>query len=106
MSLILSHFKLLHDMDLSLAMVLLSASSATSNIFVYCFFGMLATCNFVQMSDCLYYNSNWYNFSIKLQKYLVIMIANMQEPIYYHGFEVAKLDLRTFIQARAVYSLH
>lgn len=25
------------------------------------------------------------------------MIQNMQKPIYYHGFDVAVMDLRTFI---------
>lgn len=63
---------------------------------------MLATDSFEQMSNCLYYDSNWFDLPVELQKYLIVMIAYMQKPLYYHGFEVAKLDLRTFIQVRRV----
>lgn len=47
------------------------------------------------MADCLY-DTNWQMFSIKLQKYVVIMIGNAQKPLYYHGFGVAVLNLVTF----------
>lgn len=87
-------------MDSSVAIILLAATSTLSNLFIYCFFGEIATENYDQMGECLYFDSNWFNLPNKLQKYLVLMIANMQKPMYYHGFEVAKLDLRTFIQVK------
>lgn len=87
-------------MDSSVAVILLASSSSLSNLFIYCYFGKLATESFEQMSDCLYYDFVWHNLPNKLQKYLVVMIANMQKPIFYRGFHFAVLNLNTFIQVR------
>lgn len=65
-------------------------------LFLYCYFGVLASESFEQMGETLY-ESNWPNLPISLQKYFAIMIANMQRPLYYDGFGVANLDLKTFI---------
>lgn len=89
-------------MDSSMAVILLASSSSLSNLFIYCYFGKLATECFEQMSDCLYYDFGWHDLPIGLQKYLVVMIENMQKPIYYHGFRFAVLDLRTFIQVTPI----
>lgn len=51
------------------------------------------------MADCLY-ECNWLELSPELQKYLVIVIRNIQKPIYYHGFGVAVLNLVTFNAVR------
>lgn len=51
------------------------------------------------MPVCLY-NLDWRKFPIKLQKYFILMIANMQKPLNYHGFGVVCLDLMTFIAVR------
>lgn len=104
-AMILVYVQFFHDMDPSVAIIILSASSTVSNLFIYCYFGMLSTESFEQMSDYLYYDLNWFEMPFKLQKYLVIMISNMQKPIYYHGFEIAQLSLRTFIQVR-IFFLH
>lgn len=66
-----------------------------SNLFLYCFFGKLATESFEKSAECLY-ECNWQDLSVKLQKYLVLMIANSQKPLHYHGFGVAILNLQTF----------
>lgn len=65
-------------------------------LFPYCYFGERATESFEKMSDCLY-ESDWPYFSVDLQKTLHLMITNMSKPIRYHGFNIAFLDLRTFI---------
>lgn len=90
--------QLFHQMDTSFVVILLAASSSLSNLFIYCYFGKLATESFEQMSDCVYYDFVWHDLPIKLQKYVILMIANMQKPIYYHGFHFAVLNLCTFIQ--------
>lgn len=87
-------------MDPSIAIILMAASTGASNLFIYCYFGMLTTESYDQMGVGLYYDLCWPDMPVKLQKYLVIMIANMQIPIYYHGFEVAKLNLCTFVEVR------
>lgn len=53
-------------------------------LFLYCFFGKIAT------------EANWQGLSIDLQKYIIFMIQNAQRPHYYHEFDVAVLDLDTF----------
>lgn len=65
-------------------------------MFTYCYFGKLATESFENMSDCLY-DLNWHELPFNLQKYVATMMINMQKTIYYHGFEVAILNLNTFL---------
>lgn len=69
-------------------------------MFIYCYFGKLASEGYEQMPICLLYDLDWGKFPVKLQKYLVIMIANMQIPLYYHGFDILCVDLETFIDVR------
>ena len=68
---------------------------AMSNLFLYCLFGKLATESHLKMSDCVY-NLYWYKLPTHLQKYVVVMIQNMQQPRYFHGFGVIYLNLETF----------
>lgn len=64
-------------------------------LFLYCFYGKIATESFENMADCLF-EANWEILPIQLQKYVVIMIGNAQRPLYYHGFNIAFLNLETF----------
>lgn len=76
-------------------MVIMITVVASSSIFVYCFFGMVATESYEKMADSLF-EFNWTDLDHQLQKYFIIMIGNMQKPIYYHGFYIAILNLNTF----------
>lgn len=49
------------------------------------------------MCDCVF-EDNWHVLPAELQRYFILMIANMQKPIYYHGFGVAILNLNTFVK--------
>lgn len=71
----------------------------TSVLFLYCFFGQMASESYDKMCDCVY-DLNWQKLSPNLQKYLVLMIASMQRPLYYHGFVVVTLDLNLFVRVR------
>lgn len=66
-----------------------------SNLFVYCFFGKVATESYERMADSLY-EANWQNLDVDLQKYFILMIGNAHRPLFYHGFNFAILDLETF----------
>ena len=68
-----------------------------SNLFFYCYFGKLATESYEMMADCIY-DMDWYELPNGLQKYFILMIANMQKLIYYDGSGVAKLELGTFLK--------
>lgn len=68
------------------------------NLFIYCYFGKMTTENFAQMSDCVYFDMKWRELPVKLQTYIALMIQNMQKPVFYHGFDVAVMDLNTFLR--------
>lgn len=65
-------------------------------LFLYCYFGKLAIDSFAKMPDCVF-KMNWQKLPVRLQKYIILMIADLQIPICYSGFKVAIVDLRTFI---------
>lgn len=71
------------------------------SLFLYCFFGKLATESYAKMADCLY-ESNWQILNVKCQKYFVLMIENAQEPLYYQGFGIAVMNLETFTKVSAI----
>lgn len=51
----------------------------------------------MEMSVALY-DSDWYKLPMGLQKYFVMMIANAQIPLQYHGYGLITLNLQTFSQ--------
>lgn len=89
----------LHPIDFSAVHLSLGAVISISNLFLYCYFGKLATDSFTSMADCLF-DTNWQHLPIELQKYFILIIANMQKPLEYHGFGVAVLNLQTFTEVR------
>lgn len=94
-SFIASIFQQIRNPNFDASMVILITMVSTSLLFWYCYFGKIATDSFEAMADCLY-ESNWQSLPIELQKYFIIMIANAQRKLYYHGFGVVKLDLEAF----------
>lgn len=73
----------------------MSVVAGISNLFCFCYFGKLSIDSYEKMVDCVF-ETNWYDAPVELQKYFIMMIANMQRPLHYHGFKVAVLDLETF----------
>lgn len=95
-------FQLLRHIDSELCPVLISLLIGISNLFVYCYYGKMATDSFCSMSDSLY-EANWHDMPMELQRYIILMIANSQKAIHYHGFRMASLDLVTFSKVRFVF---
>lgn len=87
-------FQELRHLDFNLCICLIGIGLGISNISLYCYLGKLATESYAKMADCVY-DSNWYKMPLNLQKYLVLMIANAQAPLHYHGFKIAVLSLET-----------
>lgn len=77
------------------AFLMIAATVNTSGIFVYCYFGKMASDSYKSMSESIF-ESNWQKMPIGLQKYLILMIGNTQKPQFYHGFGVFVLSLETF----------
>lgn len=73
----------------------MAAACGIFNFFLCCFYGKLATESYAKMTDSLF-ESNWPDLSNHLQKYFILMIANAQRPLKYHGFRIIFLDLETF----------
>lgn len=73
--------------------------SSVASIFLYCFFGKLATESYLAMADSLY-ETNWFKLSNSMQKMFLLMIEQSQRPIYYHGFGLVIMNLETFTKVR------
>lgn len=69
--------------------------AAIANLFIYCFFGEMATRSYGDMAYTLY-EVNWQDLPIEFQKYFFVMIMNMQVPMFYDGFGVIILEMQTF----------
>lgn len=82
---------------LTLLMITIAVLVSISNLFVYSYFGQGANETHMEISDC-FFQTEWFYLPNYLQKYFVIIIANAQRPLYYHGFGVANINLNTFIQ--------
>lgn len=94
-------FQQWQQFDFTVATVIATTSIGMSTLLIYCYFGKLATESYMMMSDCVF-NMEWYEQPIELQRHFILMIRNMQKPLYYHGFEVAKLNLETFVKVIAI----
>lgn len=86
--------------DKNILTLLAATIVSSSNLFVYCYYGKVASESYQRMADCLYSDSIWWEFPVEIQKYMLLMNVNMQRLLYYHGFEVAVLNLETFTTVR------
>lgn len=66
----------------------------------------MATESCIEMADLLF-ESNWQCLPIQMQKYFILMINNVQKPLYYNGYGIIILNLETFTKVRlSVHPLH
>lgn len=86
------------DPPYNLITMIAQATFGMVNLFIYCYFGKMTTEYFAKMPDCVYFEMKWPKLPIELQAYVVLMIQNMQKPVFYHGFDVAVMDLNTFLR--------
>lgn len=93
------HFKKFQNFDFDVTSAMTTVSVGMTNLFIYCYFGKLATDTYKKMSDCVF-EMNWPELPNDLQKYIILMVRNMQKPLYYHGFGIVNLDLETFTKVR------
>lgn len=94
-------FKELQHLDFQIVSLIAAIIGGSANLYVFCNFGKLATDSYAKMAICLY-ESNWRLLPVELQKYIILMIINMQIPLRYHGFGVAVMDLETFTKVRLI----
>lgn len=80
---------------------MIAAIVGGSNLFLYCYFGHLATDSYLDLSDDLF-KLKWHQFPLHLQKYFIMMIENSQQILYYSGSGIFTLDLNTYCKVWAL----
>lgn len=91
---------------LGYGVIILLMATATNilTLFVYCYFGKLATESFSLMPNRLF-ESNWQKLPVKLQQYFILMIGNAQQSLHYHRLQIVKLDLETFTKVSVCFAI-
>lgn len=94
-------FQQLHEMGSDITVLLVAFIVCIANPLMYCFFGQMATESYAKMAQCSF-ECNWQQLPLDLQRYLVLMMANAQRPMVYHGFGCVTLNLETFRDVRKI----
>ncbi|XP_055301621.1 odorant receptor 85b-like [Sitodiplosis mosellana] len=81
--------------DPNALLVIVGMSVGLSYLFLFCYYGKRTNVYYYLMGHSLF-ESNWYLLSYELQKFYVLMIANAQLPVNYHGMNVVDLNLERF----------
>lgn len=76
-----------------------SIVSAGGTLFLYCHFGKLTTDNYLSFADRVY-ESNWIVLPVDIRKYHIYLMMNAQQPLYYHGSNIAYLNLGTYTKVK------
>lgn len=82
-------------LDSSFILMVFSIADTGSNLFLHCYYGISTTIYYSLFADCLY-KSNWMALPVDLQKPFILMIANAQQKLSYHGYRMVDLNLETF----------
>lgn len=86
--------------DLSIGVLLFCVFVSCSNLYLYTYGGR-STIDILSYPDLLF-ESAWFTLPTEMQKLIVIIIANAQSPIHYHGFGVARLNLDKFCAVKFI----
>lgn len=92
----------LQNLQLDIVIFILVTISALTDAYVFCYCGATTTMLFSEYADRLY-EINSYDLPVPLQKQFVIILANLQRPVYYEGFGMVKLDLELFLNVKLIY---
>lgn len=66
-----------------------------ANVFTFCYFGNLVTNKLMEI-DTTAYSLQWYEFPIKQQKYIILLMAQAQRPIVLSGYFRTSCSLERF----------
>lgn len=70
--------------------------------FLFCYFATLASERILTVGQTTF-NSNWYMFPPELQKYLILIIARSQKPVYFNGFGLVHCTLETLAKVNGIF---
>lgn len=84
--------------------ILVTIGTNLLNLLLYCYNGKETTDSYAAFSVHLF-QSDWYALPLELQKYILMMIADAQLPMYYHGFGIVRMNLETFTSVGFEFSM-
>lgn len=73
-------------------------------LFLFCFFGNILTTNLLLVAESAY-DSQWYAYPTKVQKYLAFMIRSAQKPFWIDAFGIMPCTLENFAVVR-IFKIH
>lgn len=86
-------------MSIQFVMTILHFAISLGPTLIFGFTGTACTEAFENYSRYMY-KSNWYNLPNDLQKYTILVIANGNRPLFFHGMNILTLDLHTIASVR------
>lgn len=99
-----NHYQAIEHPSVDLCFTLITIGTNLANLLLYCYYGKQTTDYYGAFGDCLF-ESKWYNLPVDLQKVVLMVIGNAQQPLFYHGFRVARINLETFTSVSLDHSL-
>lgn len=85
-------------LDMRFSIMLIAISSSSITMFIFCYFGKMATDAYFSYGDYAY-EAKWYTIPVKNQNYFRLIILIAQQPLCYEGLGII-LNLQTFSAVR------
>lgn len=70
--------------------------------FLYCYFATLTSDNLIEISDFIYYNTDWYTYNKNFAKYSILIMAKSQRTFYFTGLKIIRCNLQSFTKVDAM----
>lgn len=65
------------------------------NIFVFCFIADRTTSSLATVGD-MAYQSMWYKYRVRQQKYIILIIRRAEKPVNFYGLKMVDCNLKRF----------
>lgn len=96
----ISRLQALRHFDANIALVFICVINSLFTLFLYCYFGSLATDSFSRISDCVY-DSRWYELPTELKIYPIMILGNSHLPLRFYGHKIISINLETYKKVRS-----
>lgn len=81
--------------DGTVLMYIVPCMAVVLELFLFCYYGNKLSTKSFELLDTLY-QSMWYEYPIKYQRYVIVMMVRMQRPLVLTGYNVVLCTLPTF----------
>lgn len=87
--------KNLSDFNVDILFCFVTLLTALSSTFIYCYYADKVTSNLVEIGD-IFYRSEWYMLSPKIQKLVILPIQIAQRPFRFSGYGIVDCSQAIF----------